>query len=69
MRTAQEGSTVRGITLVLYAKWLEEETSAPKMDKKVMRKRPAWFGSVKVDAGKPHDMVSVRRSIAKHYGE
>ena len=28
----------------------------------------AWFGSVKVDADLPHDMASVRKSIAAHYG-
>ena len=28
----------------------------------------AWFGSVKVDADLPHDMASVRKSIAARYG-
>ena len=35
------------------------ETQKPTPD----RKRPAWFGSVKVDADLPHDMASIRRSV------
>lgn len=70
-RTAQEGCTVRSITLVLYAQWLgdDKKDELPVGTGKLKRKRPSWFGSVKVDADKPHDMASVRRSIAKHLGE
>ncbi len=69
-RTAQEGSTVRGITLVLYAQWLGDEPNGTQNVRRTVaaRKRPAWFGSVQVDENKPHDMASVRRSIANGYG-
>ena len=68
-RTAQEGATVRGITLILYSQWLDGG-STPRMPvAKPVRKRPAWFGSVKVDADLPHDMASVRKSISAHYGD
>lgn len=68
-RTAQEGVTVRSVTLVLYSRWLDgDSTPVPPAAKRV-RKRPAWFGSVKVDADLPHDMASVRKSIAAHYGD
>ena len=30
---------------------------------------PSWFGSVKVDHNLPHDMASVRESIACHHGD
>jgi len=71
VRTAQEGNTVRGITLVLYAKWLDE---TPEADQAVpashkRRNAPSWFGSVKVDPEKPHDMASVRESIAARIGD
>ena len=68
-RTAQEGSTVRGITLVLYSQWLDGSSTPVRPVAKPVRKRPAWFGSVKVDADLPHDMASVRKSIAAHYGD
>ena len=68
-RTAQEGSTVRGITLVLYSQWLDGDSSPKPPVAKHVRKRPAWFGSVKVNADLPHDMASVRKSIAAHYGD
>ncbi len=71
MRTAQEGVTVRSITLVLYSQWLGDEPQ-PRIPKRVAarkRKTPSWFGSVKVDENLPHDMVSIRESIARHYGE
>ena len=69
-RTAQEGSTVRGITLVLYSQWLDGGGTTPTHPvTKHVRKRPTWFGSVKVDADLPHDMASVRKSIAAHCGD
>ena len=68
-RTAQEGLTVRGITLVLYSQWLDGGSPSAQPVSKCVRKRPAWFGSVKVDADVPHDMASVRKSIAAHYGD
>ena len=68
-RTAQEGSTVRGITLVLYSQWLDDGSTPVQPVVKHVRKRPAWFGSVKVDEDLPHDMASVRKSIAAHYGD
>ena len=68
-RTAQEGSTVRGITLVLYSQWLDGGSTPVQPVVKHVRKRPTWFGSVKVNADLPHDMVSVRKSIAAHYGD
>lgn len=71
VRTAQEGNTVRGITLVLYAKWLDEN---PDTDQELpvthrRRKAPSWFGSVKVNPEKPHDMASIRESIAANMGD
>ena len=68
-RTAQEGATVRGITLVLYSQWLDGASTPKRPVAKPVRKRPAWFGSVKVDADLPHDMASVRNSISAHYGD
>ena len=68
-RTAQEGSTVRGITLVLYSQWLDGGSTIAQPAVRHVRKRPAWFGCVKVDADLPHDMASVRKSIAAHYGD
>ena len=68
-RTAQEGSTVRGITLVLYSQWLDGSSTPVQPAVRRVRKRPAWFGSVKVDADLPHDMASIRKSIAAHYGD
>lgn len=61
-RTAQEGATVRGITLVLYSQWLDGGAKPKPPAAKPIRKRPSWFGSVKVDADLPHDMASVRKS-------
>ena len=69
MRTAQEGVTVRSVTLVLYSQWLDGGSMPVPSAAKPVRKRPTWFGSVKVDAGLPHDMASVRKSIAAHYGD
>ena len=70
-RTAQEGSTVRAITLVLYSQWLGDEPKVETSRRSAARKRrvPSWFGSVKVDEDLPHDMESVRESIARHHGE
>ena len=69
-RTAQEGSTVRAITLVLYSQWLGDEPKPPTSRRGATRKRraPSWFGSVKVEEGLPHDMESIRKSIAAHHG-
>ena len=71
MRTAQEGSTVRAITLVLYSQWLGDEPKIQTSRRGATRKRkaPSWFGSVKVEEGLPHDMESIRESIAAHHGE
>ena len=69
-RTAQEGYTVRAITLVLYSQWLGDEPKAQFSRRRVARKKaPSWFGSVKVDDSLPHDMTSIRESIARHHGE
>lgn len=71
MRTAQEGVTVRAITLVLYSQWLGDEPRADATQQARGKKArtPSWFGSVKVDPNLPHDMASVRESIALHHGE
>ena len=70
-RSAEEGRTVRSITLVLYSQWLGD--SRPEERRGSVRRRrtdkPAWFGSVKVEKSLPHDMDSVRESIARHHGE
>lgn len=68
-RAAQDGVTVRGITLALYSRWLDGDGAPPPPAASPVRGRPAWFGSVKVDAGLPHDMESIRASIAAHYGD
>ena len=69
-RTAQEGITVRSITLVLYSQWLGDEPApASRHSPARKRKMPSWFGSVRVDANMPHDMASIRESIAHHHGE
>lgn len=70
MRTAQEGTTMRSVTLVLYSQWLGDESAiASRCSSVRKRKAPAWFGSVKVDANLPHDMMSIRKSIAHGHGE
>ena len=71
MRTAQEGSTVRAITLFLYSQWLGDEPHAEATRQAGGRrpKAPSWFGSVKVDPNLPHDMASIRESIACRHGE
>ena len=70
-RSAEEGRTVRSITLVLYSQWLGD--SQPDERRSPARRRrtnkPSWFGSVKVDKSLPHDMDSIRKSIARHHGE
>ena len=70
-RAAQEGSTVRAITLVLYSQWLGDEprTEATRQPRSRRPKTPSWFGSVKVDPNLPHDMASVRENIACRHGE
>ncbi len=70
-RTAQEGITVRAITLVLYSQWLGDEPRAEAMRQHRSRrpKTPSWFGSVKVDPNLPHDMASIRESIARSHGD
>ncbi len=71
MRTAQEGVTVRSITLVLYSQWLGDDPRSTVMRRAFTRKRsaPSWFGCVKAGADVSHDMASVRRSITRHHGE
>ena len=70
-RTAQEGCTVRAITLMLYSQWLGDEPKAKASCRGATRKRraPSWFGSVKVEEDLSHDMESIRKSIANHHGE
>jgi len=70
-RTAQEDSTVRAITLVLYSQWIGDEpcTKATWQPRSRRPKAPSWFGSVKVDPNLPHDMASIRESIARRHGE
>ena len=66
-RTAQEGVTVRGVTLDLYSQWLDDGSTPVQTVAKRVCKRPSWFGCVKVNAELPHDMASVRKSITAHY--
>ncbi|MGN0845514.1 MAG: hypothetical protein ACI4QT_09890 [Kiritimatiellia bacterium] len=67
MRTAQEGITVRSITLALYAQWLGEQPDSESRHSPARKSKvPSWFGSVKVDADMPHDMASIRESIARY---
>ena len=70
-RSAEEGRTVRSITLVLYSQWLGDSQSGERRSS-IRRRRaakPSWFGSVNVDKSLPHDMASIRKSIARHHGE
>ena len=70
VRSAREGRTVRSVTLVLFSQWLGDR--APSLSGHRVpgdhAGKPAWFGSVKVDPRLPHDMESVRESIAKRMG-
>ena len=70
-RTAQEGITVRAITLVLYSQWLGDEpcTEATRQTRRRRPKTPSWFGSVKVEPSLPHDMASIRESIVRRHGD
>ena len=62
---------MRAITLVLYSQWLGDEPKVETSRRSAARKRrvPSWFGSVKVDPNLPHDMASIRESIARRHGD
>ena len=70
-RSAEEGRTVRSITLVLYSQWLGDSQPEERRSSTRRRRtaRPSWFGSVKVDKSLSHDMDAIRESIARHHGE
>ena len=75
-KSALEGRSVRSVTIMLYASWLRglvpvpETTPASSREKTRGGKRPnlACFGVgrrfVRKNANGPHDMASIRKSIA-----
>lgn len=73
-KSALEGRSVRSVTMMLYASWLRglvEETANTEdvpIDKTYSKTQLACFGVgrqfVKKNADGPHDMASIRESIA-----
>jgi len=75
-RSAADGLSVRGITILLYGDWLSRPGWVPSPSvesttetKKATGSLPSWFGigrgNVRRNADGPHDMESMRKSIAK----
>ncbi len=76
-RSAMDGLTVRGVTLLLYGDWLARPGWIPSVPgtqpatKKSGNGKPlpAWFGigreHVRRNADGPHDAASLRKAIAE----
>ena len=78
-KCALEGRTMRGVTMMFFQNWIdgaarqivedEPVQDEPKPERSVApqkgKKFPPWFGIVKVDPSLPHDMESIRKSIAE----
>ena len=69
-RTALEGTTLRSVTITLYADWLSRPTrNEPSSEngQRVESPLPPWAGlcaaSITKNADSPHDMESIRCSI------
>ena len=70
-KSALEGLTLRSVTITLYTDWLsadrDAEFSTLKSEEPV--EMPSWAGLCAADvtchAGGPHDMNSIRRSVAR----
>lgn len=83
-RTANEGTTLRNITIALYGDWMRKKdwhpqldaellvvTSEPKEAKTPPKRHLKCFGILKPKkhANGPHDMESIRRGIAEGLGK
>ena len=76
-KSALQGRSVRSVTIMLYASWLRGLVDESGMKSSVVETRPAagskpnlaCFGIgrrfVRKNADGPHDMASIRESIAK----
>lgn len=71
-KSALEGTTVRTITITLYTDWLSrgrQDNDGATAPASVTDELPAWAGlcekAITRNAEGPHDMASIRRSIAK----
>ena len=75
-KSALEGRSVRSVTVMLYSSWLRGLVSDPEMVPEISAAKPrggkrpnlACFGVgrrfVRKNANGPHDMASIRESIA-----
>lgn len=69
-RSALEGTTLRSITITLYTDWLSrpQETAEEQADAHEGNTFPPWAGlcasSISRNTDGPHDMASIRKSIA-----
>ena len=74
-RSAADGLSVRGVTILLYGDWLSRPGWIPSARDKVspifkepQRNLPSWFAMgrkhVRKNADGPHDLESIRESIA-----
>lgn len=78
-RTANEGTTLRNITIALYGDWIRKKDWHPQLDAELLIVAPKpseaqkpkrglkCFGILKPKkhANGPHDMESIRKGIAK----
>ncbi len=74
-RSAADGLSVRGVTILLYGDWLSRPGWIPSahdktstVHKEPKHDLPSWFamgrGHVRKNADGPHDLESIRESIA-----
>ena len=81
-RSAMDGLTVRGVTLLLYGDWLARPGWIPSRRKDDASTEtmaaprtplPAWFGigrqHVRRNADGPHDLASLRKAVAAGIAE
>ena len=75
-RSAMDGLTVRGVTLLLYGDWLARpgwipspaEPPSQSQESGSQTPLPSWFGigrqHVRRNADGPHDIASLRKAVA-----
>lgn len=79
-RSAADGLSVRGVTILLYGDWLSRpgwipsaRDEATPVRREPRRALPSWFAMgrshVRKNADGPHDLESMRKSIAEGIAE